>query len=324
MIRIYEGLSGLWQLPAGCVLSIGNFDGMHRGHQRLLEYARQLVSSMQAAPIAVVTFEPHPLTVLRPEIAPPRLTPPQRKRELLSQAGVDALVVLPPAHEVLDLTAEQFWQILRDEVRPSHLVEGSSFFFGKNRGGTIEKLREWSAGTAVQLHVVDAVKVALLDMLLVPVSSSLIRWLLENGRVRDAAICLGRAYELEGVVVEGAKRGRAMGIPTANLDCPGQLIPADGIYAGRCIVDGKTWPAAISIGTNPTFGDNPRTVEPHLIGFDGDLYGRTLRLELVDWLREQEVFDDVESLKARISRDIRETEVRKDRDPSRPISVAVK
>ena len=319
-MKVLEGLAGLQQLPAGCVMSIGNFDGMHRGHQRLLRHMQELKTSSGAAEIAVVTFEPHPLTVLRPQNVPPRLTPPRMKRHLLAAAGVDTLVELPPSREVLDLTAEQFWQILKDQVRPSYVVEGSSFNFGKDRRGTIEKLREWSAGTPIQLHLIDAVRVALLDMLMVPVSSSVIRWLLAHGRVRDAAICLGRAYSLEGTVVEGAKRGREMGVPTANLSCVDQLIPADGVYAGRCTVDGKTWPAAVSIGTNPTFGDNPRTVEPHLVGFGGDLYGRTLQLELVDWLRDQEIFGDVESLKARIAQDIHETLSRIKDDPSQPVA----
>ena len=302
-------------------MSIGNFDGMHLGHARLLSLMRDLRQAAGgAAQLAVVTFEPHPLTVLRPGHAPPRLTPPPLKRQLLQDAGIDVLVELPPAREVLDLTAEQFWQILRDEVRPSHIVEGGTFNFGKDRGGTIDKLREWSRDTAIELHMIDPVKAVLVDMLVVPVSSSVIRWLLGNGRVRDAAICLGRAYALEGTVVEGAKRGRELGIPTANLHCLEQLIPADGIYAGRCSVDGNLWPAAISIGTNPTFGQNPRTVEPHLIGFTGDLYGRTLRLELLDWLRDQETFPDIESLKSRIARDIQETLARATHDPARPIA----
>lgn len=302
-------------------MSIGNFDGMHLGHAKLLGLMRDLRQAAGgAAQLAVVTFEPHPLTVLRPGHAPPRLTPPPLKRQLLQDAGIDVLVELPPAREVLDLTAEQFWQILRDEVRPSHIVEGGTFNFGKDRGGTIDKLREWSRDTAIELHMIDPVKAVLVDMLVVPVSSSVIRWLLGNGRVRDAAICLGRAYALEGTVVEGAKRGRELGIPTANLHCLEQLIPADGIYAGRCSVDGNLWPAAISIGTNPTFGQNPRTVEPHLIGFTGDLYGRTLRLELLDWLRDQETFPDIESLKSRIARDIQETLARATHDPARPIA----
>ena len=319
-MTVLQGLAGLRQLPNGCVMSIGNFDGMHRGHERLLRLMRELRDKTSPAPrIAVVTFEPHPLTVLRPQNVPPRLTPPPMKRQFLAQAGVDVLVELPPAREVLNLTAEQFWQILRDEVGPAHLVEGGSFNFGKDRGGTIQKLREWSAGTSIQLHIIDPVKVALLDMLAVPVSSSVIRWLLAHGRVRDAAICLGRAYALEGTVVEGAKRGRELGIPTANLSCLEQLVPADAIYAGRCLVDGTPWPAAVSIGTNPTFGDNPRTVEAHLIGFEANLYGRTLRLEVLDWLRDQEVFAGVDSLKSRIAQDIRQTLSRVRLDPAQPI-----
>lgn len=321
-MKILDGLAGLRQLPAGAVLSIGNFDGMHIGHQRLLARARELKAEKNAAGVGVVTFEPHPLTVLRPEAAPPRLTPPADKRRLLEAAGVDVLVVLPPSHEVLDLTAEQFWQILRDQVRPSDLVEGGSFNFGKGRGGTIDTLRNWCAQSQIRLHVIDAVKMPLLDLQVVPVSSSVIRWLLANGRVRDAAICLGRAYELEGTVVEGARRGRELGVPTANLKCDEQLIPADGIYAGRCDIDGRSWPAAISIGTNPTFGQNPRTVEAHLIGFEGDLYGRTLRVELIDWLREQWVFSNPEDLKARMGQDIRETLARQNDNPERSIAAA--
>jgi len=266
----------------------------------------------------VVTFEPHPLTVLRPDQAPPRLTSPDRKRDLLAAAGVDTLVILPPAPDVLDLSAEQFWRILRDEARPSHLVEGGSFSFGKNRIGTIDKLREWSAGTSIRLDVVDAVEVVLPNMLLVPVSSSVIRWLLAQGRVREAGICLGRPYELDGIVVQGAKRGRELGVPTANLDCKDQLVPADGVYAGQCVVNDRLWPAAVSIGTNPTFGQNPRNVEAHLVGFSGDLYGRGIRLELLDWQREQQTFDGIEALKVRIACDIRETlarvEIHKVRD----------
>jgi riboflavin kinase / FMN adenylyltransferase len=320
MMQALQGLAGLRQLPPGAVVSIGNFDGVHRGHRHLLDRARQLKEASAGPAVAVVTFEPHPLTVLRPGHVPPRLTPPARKRELLAAAGVDLLVELPPSPEVLNLSAEQFWRLLRDEVRPAHLVEGTSFNFGKGRGGTIKRLREWAAGSPIQLHVVEPITVPLLDMMLVPASSSVARWLLEHGRVRDAAIVLGRAYELEGLVIPGAARGRELGVPTANFQVESQLILADGVYAGRCAVDGRDWPAAVSIGTNPTFGDNPRTVEAHLIGFAGDLYGRTLRLQLIDWQREQRTFAGIEALKAWIAQDIRQTLARQNEDPGRPIA----
>jgi riboflavin kinase/FMN adenylyltransferase len=221
---------------------------------------------------------------------------------------------------VLGLTAEEFWRILRDDVRPAHLIEGSSFNFGKDRHGTIARLCEWSAGTGVSLHVIDGVSIPLLDLQIVHVSSSIIRWLLANGRVRDAAICLGRAYLLEGVVIEGHHRGRSIGIPTANLRCDDQMIPADGVYAGRCEIDGALYSAAVSIGKTPTFGDEPRQVEAHLIGYDGDLYGRTIHVALLDWLRDQIRFPGVDRLKAQIALDVSTAAGLRDRDPSRALA----
>jgi riboflavin kinase/FMN adenylyltransferase len=262
--------------------------------------------------------------VLRPEAAPPRLTPPPLKASLLAGRGVDVLVNLPPAPEVLDLSAEQFWDILSGRVRPSHLVEGNTFNFGKDRGGNVQRLAGWCAAAGVKLHVVEPVSVPLLDMQVAPVSSSLVRWLLFNGRARDAAICLGRPYALRGTVVKGHQRGRSIGVPTANLDCAEQMVPDDGVYAARCTVAGRTYATALSIGTMPTFGaDQNRQVEAHLIGFDGDLYGQPLDVELIDWLRGQKKFAGVDALKARMRRDLAETVGRQSLDPARPIARAV-
>ena len=326
-MEIRNGLEGLRAIPPGAVLSIGNYDGIHLGHRRLLELAqairaRQSGQNGARARVAVVTFEPHPLTVLRPELAPPRLTPPAIKQALLEAAGVDDYVILPPAPQVLNLSAEQFWAILRDEVKPTHLVEGSSFNFGKGRGGNIERLKEWSAQSAIKLDVVDAVTVPLLDLSVVPVSSSLIRWLLANGRVRDAAICLGRAYTLRGEVIEGFKRSRSISVPTANLKCDEQLIPADGVYVGRCRVNDVTHPAAVSIGSLPTFQERRHQVEAHLLDFAGDLYAKTIEVELIDWLRDQRKFAGIEALKDQIRRDITYVQTRFNIEPSRPIAAA--
>jgi riboflavin kinase / FMN adenylyltransferase len=307
-MEVLDGIDGLRRLAPGGVISVGNFDGLHRGHAEILRRARELRDGARdsgGAKLAVVTFEPHPLTVLRPEAAPPRLSSATFKRELIEAAGADVLVVLPPSHEVLDLAAEDFWAILRDVVRPAHMVEGESFNFGKGRRGTVPRLREWAAASPVELHIVPPLAVPLLDMQLVPVSSSLIRWLLSQGRVRDAGICLARTYVLEGTVVEGFRRGRTIGVPTANLACGHQLVPADGVYAGRCTVAGRTYPVALSIGTMPTFeGRNPRQVEAHLMGFDGDLYGQTIRVEIADWVREQRKFNGLDALKAQMARDL--------------------
>jgi riboflavin kinase / FMN adenylyltransferase len=302
-MEIRHGLQGLRSVAPGGVLSVGNYDGIHLGHRRLLELTNS-VRAKSGGRVAVVTFEPHPLTVLRPEHAPPRLTAPAIKQQLLADAGVDDYVILPPAPEVLNLTAEAFWAILRDDVKPRHMIEGNSFNFGKGRGGNIERLREWSNGSGIELDVVDAVTVALLDLSVVPVSSSLIRWLLANGRVRDAAICLGRAYAIRGEVVKGFGRGKQLGVPTANLKCDEQLIPGDGVYAARCTIDAQSYPAAVSIGSLPTFEERRFQVEAHLIDFDADLYGRTIAVELIDWVREQRKFEGADALKYQVARDI--------------------
>ena len=320
-MNVREGIEGLRELPGGAVLSVGNFDGIHLGHRRLLESAMRLRSEAGGS-VAVVTFEPHPLTVLRPQLAPPRLTAPAVKRKLLEDAGVDEYVVLPPRPEVLNLSAEDFWAIVRDQVRPAHMIEGRTFNFGKGRGGNIDRLREWALKSDVKLHVFDPVTVPLLDLSVVPVSSSLIRWLLAWGRVRDAAICLGRAYSLCGKVIKGFQRGRRIGIPTANVACDDQLIPMDGVYVGRCTVSGTTYPAAASIGNQPTFEQQRHQVEAHLVGFDGDLYDSTIELELVDWIRDNRKFDGIDALKAQLARDIATAAARSTIAAERAIAIA--
>jgi riboflavin kinase / FMN adenylyltransferase len=304
-MQVMSGLDGLRALPPGTVLSVGNFDGVHRGHREILKQALSLNRQRQGRGVAVVTFEPHPLTVIRPDLAPPRLSGEARKRELLEDAGVEYLVELAPTRAVLDLAAEEFWRIIRDEVRPTDMVEGGSFNFGKDRGGTIERLRDWSAQSNVKLHVVGAVSAVLLDLTIVTVSSSLIRWLLGHGRVRDAAICLGRPYEIEGQVIHANQRGRSIGVPTANLNVITQMIPLEGVYAGACTVNGHRYPAALSIGTTPTFEKHELQVEAHLIGFNGDLYDQHIRVEIIDWVREQRKFNSIDALKAQLKQDIR-------------------
>ena len=299
-MEIVKGLEGLRSLPKGVTLSVGNFDGVHRGHTQILRRARELCG---AYPLAVATFEPHPLTVLNPGKAPPRLTSVTQKEALLRRLGVDHLVVLPPEPSVLGMDPEQFWKILRDEVGPRWLVEGRSFTFGKGRGGNVSKLRDWSAETSVKLEVIEPISVALMDMTVVEVSSSLVRWLVQHGRMRDVAACLGRPYELQGEVIKGHQRGRTIGMPTANLRCE-QLVPMDGVYAARCVVEGRTYPVGLSVGTMPTFGENARQVEAHLIGFEGDLYGKVLSVEVLDWVREQRKYHTLEALMDQMKSDL--------------------
>lgn len=315
---LLHGIDGLLHAPRGAAMTIGNFDGLHLGHRAAIEACRSH-REQTGAPVVVVTFEPHPLTVLRPSAVPPRLTPASLKQELIEALGVDAYVVLAPEPAVLNLTSEDFWKILRDQARPAFLVEGMNFNFGKGRGGNVRKLAQWCAGSDVKFQLIEPISVAMLDLKLAPVSSSLVRWLLSNGRVRDAAICLGRPYRLRGSVVGGFQRGRKLGTPTANLQCDDQLVPADGIYAGRCRVNDHTYAAAVSIGDMPTFGGGVRQIEAHLLDFEADLYGQTLDLDLLDWLREQIKFSSADALKAQIEQDIIETRRRIDMDPAKAI-----
>ena len=303
MMHVFHGLDGLQSLPRGGALSIGNFDGVHVGHAAIVRRMRQLAGD--EAPLSVVTFEPHPLTVLRPRNAPPRLTPAVLKRRALQSLGVTHLLELPPTPEVLNLSAEAFWRMIESIVAPAHVVEGPNFFFGRNRGGNVEAIRAWSAGSGIGVHAIPPEQAALPDCSLVEVSSTLVRFLVGHGRVRDAAACLGRPYTLVGTVVVGNRRGRTIGVPTANLECGPQLVPTDGVYAARATTaDGKTHPAAVSIGTNPTFNDAGVRVEAHLLDFDGDLYGQTLEVELLDWVREQRKYFGVEPLLRQMRRDI--------------------
>jgi riboflavin kinase/FMN adenylyltransferase len=218
------------------------------------------------------------------------------------------------------MTAQRFWEMVRDEIRPAAWVEGDSFTFGKGAAGTIEQLVEWSRGTGVNVHVVPPQQVVLMDMQIVPVSSSLARFLLGVGRLRDAAIVLGRPYGLAGRVVHGRHRGRTIGFPTINLDCADQLIPADGVYGGRCRVGDTTYPAAVNIGPAPTFGESGRLVEAHLIGFAGDLYGQTLELELLDFIRDQQTFAGVDALRRQLARDIQKAAGMQNLDPARALA----
>lgn len=303
-MKISKGLDALSRLPGGAAVTVGNFDGIHIGHQRILTRCRQLRDAGAGSAVIGITFEPHPLTILRPKEAPPRLTPVAIKHRILAEAGIDHLVELPPSPQVLGLEAEAFFHLLRDLVKAVHLVEGRSFAFGKGRHGTIPRLAQWSAGSSLTLHVIEPVEVAMLDLCVAPVSSSLVRWLLGHGRVREAGICLGRPYILAGPVIKGYQRGRLLDVPTANLRITEQLIPADGVYAGRCAIDGRAYPAAISLGSLPTFAERSHQVEAHLIGFNGDLYGRDIEIQLIDWVREQRKFATIDSLKQQMAVDI--------------------
>lgn len=290
-----------------CVMTIGVYDAIHRGHAAILHTARRLADNA-GVPLVVLAFDPHPAAVLRPGTQPPRLTTSNEKRELLLQAGANRVEVLVPSMELFALTPEAFVENLVAKYQPVALVEGSNFCFGRQRAGTVETLRTLGKQYGFETHVHEQTQVMLTDQLLVSVSSSLARWLVGCGRVADVARCLGRHYTLTGPVIKGEQRGRTINVPTANLDLtvhPDKLVPADGVYAGLAkLEDGSEYAAAISVGTKPTFGKQQLTVEAHLLDYSGDLYGQTLTISFARWLRDQQPFPGIDALTAQLARDI--------------------
>lgn len=292
----------------GAYLTIGNFDGVHRGHVRLITDLRRKADAA-GAPALVVTFNPHPATILRPDRAPIPLLWPERELALLKSAGADEVAIFHTGPWLLGLSAREFFdQVIVGQFAARGMVEGPNFFFGRDRAGDVQRLGRWCAEAGIDLEVAEP----LLDGGAM-VSSSRIRRALGEGDVVEARRLLGRPHRLRGIVSRGAGRGAGIGVPTANLEKVDTLIPADGVYAAAALVPGETpdaparpWAAACNIGPNPTFGEQARKIEAHLIDFRGDLYGGTVELDLLKHLRPTRAFAGLDDLLAQIHRDIDE------------------
>ena len=287
-----------------CV-TIGNFDGVHIGHRALIDQARKVAGP--SGRVTAVTFEPHPLRLLRPEVAPQTIQLPAERRQALLDAGATDVRVLEVNRALLQMEAVAFLEWLRQDTGFDAIVEGPDFHFGKARGGDVTLLRREGGRLGFTLEVVEPVQVQLSDGGTAAASSSLLRWLLGHGRVEDAARVLGRPYGFAGTVIRGDQRGREIGWPTANIEHGDRLLPADGVYAGTAeLPDGSRRRAAISVGTKPTFGDAERTVEAFLLDHQAplDQYGWRLSVTFDRWLREQARFDSVEPLLAQMRRDV--------------------
>ncbi len=287
----------------GGVLSVGNFDGVHLGHQQMLS-AASAIARREGCPLVILTFDPHPLAVIKPEIKRAPLLTLSQRLDLLAGFSPDVLVVQQANAAFLGMSADNFLRhIVRDTFAARWMVEGPNFTFGHRAQGTVQTLIERGQEFHIQPTIVATAAAALSDLTLVDVSSSLIRWLIAQGRVRDAAITLGRPYAIRGRVEQGAARGRTIGWPTANIHTY-QAIPAAGVYSGWGILGAKRYPAAISIGNNPTFDGAASTLEAHLLDFSGDIYGHELDLQFFRWLRDQQKFASVEALKRQIEFDV--------------------
>jgi riboflavin kinase/FMN adenylyltransferase len=287
------------ELYRGGYVSIGNFDGVHRGHREIAQHLAARART-EGVPAVVLTFDPHPLALLRPSHVPPSLTTLAHKAELLEQSGVTCVIAYPTDRALLQLTPAEFVdRILIAELAAKGIIEGPNFCFGKDRKGDIDTLRELCRDRNIQLEVAQPVGGAR-----AMVSSSTIRSLVTAGQLAEAVKLLGHPYRLEGAVGVGAKRGQQIGFPTANVGGIDTLLPADGVYAGRSHVAGRQFAAAVNIGPNPTFGENARKVEVHLIDFAGDLYGQALAVDLVNRVRDVRKFASREALVDQIGQDV--------------------
>lgn len=298
-MKLIRDLAGLPDSVRRGAVAIGNFDGVHRGHARIVE--RLLAQARHVGGAAVVfTFDPHPALLLRPDQAPPPLTWTDRKAELLAELGVDTTIAYPTDEALLALSPAAFFQhIVRDALDARAMVEGPNFFFGRGRAGNIQTLQQLCTAATIPLEVVEP-----LELEGEHVSSSRVRQLVAAGRIDQANRLLTQPYRIRGMVRHGAARGAKIGFPTANVDAVDTLLPAAGVYAGRSTVSGRTWPAAINIGPNPTFGESALKVEVHLVGFHDSLYGMPLEVDFLTRLRDIERFANVELLKAQLKNDV--------------------
>ena len=288
----------------GAYLAVGNFDGVHRGHSHLLSRLRARADAA-GAPALALTFDPHPVALLRPEKAPVPLVWTERKAALLHEAGATEVGVFQTGPWLLGLTAREFFdRVIVGQFAASGMVEGPNFAFGRDRGGDATLLARWCREAGLGFEVVEPTEVEGEI-----VSSTRVRACLAEGRAGAAATLLGRPHRLRGLVTHGAGRGAGLGFPTANLDEIDTLIPADGVYAGFARIVGQAAPvaAACHVGPNVTFGEQVRKVEAHLLDFEGDLYGLTVELDFVERLRPSRPFAGLDDLLAQIRLDVERT-----------------
>ncbi len=288
-----------WHQP---VLALGNFDGLHRGHVKIVERVRRRAEERGGVAV-VLTFDPHPTRVVRPDKAPKLLMTKAQKLEALEQAGMDGVAILRFTREISVWTPEQFVErVLVDWLRVAEVWVGANFLFGHDRAGNFSLLRLLGARYGFRAEKIDPVRYKEFV-----VSSTRIRRLLSEGRVDEAAALLGREYFIDGTVVAGDQRGRELGFPTANLQTPNEMLPANGVYATLLLLDGVIHPAVTNIGVRPTFGADTYSpvVETHVLDLDDDLYGRQVRLAFVQRLRDERPFDGPAALRQQIEADCR-------------------
>ena len=282
------------------VLTIGNFDGVHKGHLALFDMVKERARSI-GGQSALMTFDPHPIKVMKPGNGPPLITLTQQKLELIEDADIDVIFCIPFTKEFASISASEFVQnILVDRIGVREIVVGYDYTFGQGRKGDIGLLQEMGGTLGFMVHVVEPVHVG--DKL---VSSTSIRKLVQDGNLSEAKQLLGRDYQILGTVVRGKDRGgRLLGFPTANLELIDELVPKVGVYAVNVVVGDQSLDGVTNIGYNPTFGKGPFSVETHILDFKEDLLGRSIRVKFVERLRDERPFGSVKDLSDQIGRDV--------------------
>jgi len=297
---LVENIENLKKPLRNAVLTIGNFDGVHRGHLALFNKVKERAKSIRGQS-AVMTFEPHPVRIMKPGNGPRLITPTPQKLELIERAGIEVLFCLRFDKKFAAISARDFVKsILVDKISIKELVVGYDYTFGHNREGDISLLREMGDQMGFAVHLVGPVHV---DHALV--SSTSIRSLIQEGRLEEATVFLGRSYQLQGTVVKGHNRGgRLLGFPTANIKVSDELLPKVGVYAATVIIKGKTYAGVTNIGYNPTFQDAALSVETHVLDYSGDLVGETIRVNFLKRLRDEMTFRSIQELAAQIKEDV--------------------
>jgi len=282
------------------VLTIGNFDGVHKGHLALFDKVKERTKAI-AGQSVIMTFEPHPLKIMRPANGPQLITHTGQKLDLIEKAGIDVIVCVSFDREFAAIPARDFVNnILLKKIGIKEIVVGYDYTFGHNREGDINLLREIGNDFGFVVHLVGPIEI---DHTLV--SSTSIRRLVQEGRLEEARVLLGRDFEVQGTVVKGQNRGgRLLGFPTANLNPHGELLPKRGVYAVTLLIDDVFYNGVTNVGYNPTFGDTGLTVETHVLNYSGELIGKTMKVHFIKRLRDEKTFKTVEELSHQIAQDI--------------------
>jgi riboflavin kinase/FMN adenylyltransferase len=298
-MQVFHGIEAVRRKLKNPAITIGNFDGVHKGHQALFQKVKQWAEQLNGQS-AVMTFDPHPLQVLFPEQAPSFITSHLKKLDLIASCGIDAAIVVPFDREFARMSALEFVEVLLvEKIGVKAIIVGDDYRFGHSREGDIALLKRFGEQFGFKVEMVSGVRVN--DTV---VSSTAIRQMISTGDVKGANKLLGRLFEVNGTVIAGRRRGVTLGFPTANIRMPAMASPRTGVYVVEAEVEGKTYGGAANLGYNPTFGDTDLSLETHLFNFDLDIYGKPITIRFIDRLRDEVRFSGPEELARQIAKDV--------------------